>query len=99
MRKFPLSTIDKQYKLQEDEHYCLSADRMLLSQRRKVLTFSPSDLVSVWIAQIDRTSKDFHRLTCAVVECHGTKLHLYQLRYYIYAPLSFREDTLLLGTT
>lgn len=95
------TTTDKQHKLQEeaDKHYCLSAERIRQSQKRKVLTFSPSDLVSIWIAQIDRISTDFYRLTCVVVERLGTKFHLYQLRYYFYAPPSFRKDTLLLGTS
>ena len=46
------------------------------AKRKKVLTFSPNDLVSVWIPQIGRTSTDLHRVTSMVVESFGTKFNL-----------------------
>ena len=87
--KLPLSTTVKHRNLQEeaDKHYHLNAERMQLkyckAKRKKVLTFSPGDLVSVQIPRIDRTSTDFHRLACVVIERLGTKFHIYRLRYYI----------------
>ena len=87
--KPPLSTTVKHRNLREeaDKHYRLNAERMQLkyykARRKKVLTFSPGDLVSVRIPRIDRTSTDFHRVACVVVERLGTKFHLYRLRYCI----------------
>ena len=87
--KPPLSTTVKHRNLREetDKHYRLNAERMQLNyckaKRKKVLSLSPGDLVSVRIPRIDRTSTDFHRLACVVIERLGTKFHLYRLRYYI----------------
>ena len=86
--KPPLSTTVKHRNLREeaDKHYHLNAERMQLKYckaKTKVLTFSPGDLVSIRIPPIDRTSTDFHRLACVVIERLGTKFHLYRLRCYI----------------
>lgn len=51
------------------------------AKRKKVLTFSKGDFVSVKIPRIDRSSTDFHRLPCVVVEKLGSEFHLYRLRY------------------
>ena len=51
------------------------------AKRKKVITFSVGDFVSVRIPRIDRSSTDFHRVVCIVVEKLGQKFHLYRLRY------------------
>ena len=81
-----LATTEKYRQLREaaDKQYCLNAERMKLKYckgKRKVLEFSEGDFVSVRIPRIGRTSTDFHRLPCVVVECLGSKFHLYRLRY------------------
>ena len=67
-----------------DENYRRNAERMQLkyakAKRKKVLTFSPGDCVSLRIPRIDRSSTDAHRLPCVVVQRHGIKFHLYRLR-------------------
>ena len=81
-----LATTEKHRQLREaaDKQYRLNAERMKLkyckAKRKKVLTFSEGDFVSVRIPRIDRTSTDFHRLTCVVVERLGSNFHLYRLR-------------------
>ena len=82
-----LASTEKHRQLREaaDKQYRLNAERMKLkyckAKRKKVLEFSEGDFVSVRIPRIDRTSTDFHRLPCVVVECLGSKFHLYRLRY------------------
>ena len=84
-----LASTEKHRQLREaaDKQYRLNAERMKLkyckTKRKKVLDFSEGDFVSVRIPRIDRTSTDFHRLPCVVVECLGSKFHLYRLRYCI----------------
>ena len=83
-----LATTEKHRQLREaaDKQYRLNVERMKLkyckAKRKKVLTFSEGDFVSVRIPRIDRTSTDFHRLPCIVVECLGSQFHLYRLRYF-----------------
>jgi len=82
-----LATTQKHRQLREeaDKHYRLNAERMKLkyskAKRKKVLTFSEGDFVSVRIPRIDRSSTDFHRLPCVVVERLGSSFYLYRLRY------------------
>ena len=82
-----LATTEKHRQLREaaDKQYRLNAERMKLkyckAKRKKVLTFSEGDFVSVRIPRIDRTSTDFHRLPCVVVERLGSEFHLCRLRY------------------
>ena len=68
-----------------DKCYHQNAERMRLKyckqKRKKVMTFTAGEYVSVKIPRIDRTSTDFHRLPCVVVERLGSKYHLYRLRY------------------
>ncbi len=68
-----------------DKLYRRNAERMQLkyskAKRKKVITFSPGDFVSVRIPRIDRTSTDFHRLPCVVAERKGSEFYLYRLRY------------------
>ena len=68
-----------------DKLYLRNAERMRMKytkcKRKKVLTFSQGDVVSVRIPRIDRTSTDFHRIPCVVVERRGSKFFLYRLRY------------------
>ena len=85
--KADLATTDKHRQLREaaDKQYRQNAERMKLkyckAKRKKVLTFSKGDFVSVKIPRIDRSSTDFHRLPCVVVEKLGSEFHLYRLRY------------------
>ena len=69
---------------QADQFYQHNAERLqqkyTKSKQKKVLTFSVGDFVSLCIPQIDRTSTDFHRLICIVVEKLGKKFHLHRLR-------------------
>ncbi len=51
------------------------------AKRKKIMTFSQGDFVSVRIPRIDRASTDDHRLPCVVVERRGEKHYLYRLRY------------------
>jgi len=72
--------------LSQGRHYRLNAERMKLNKyskakRKKVLTLSEGDFVSVWIPWIDQSSTDFHWLPCVVVECLGSSFYLYRLRY------------------
>lgn len=65
-------------------NYRRNAERMQLKyakgRRKKVLTFSQGDFVSLRIPRIDRSSTDAHRLPCVVVERLGSKFHFYRLR-------------------
>ena len=67
-----------------DKLYHQNAQRMRLkyckAKHHKVMTFQKGDFVSVRIPRIDRTSTDFHRLPCVVVERLGSEFHLYRLR-------------------
>ena len=73
-----------QLRKEADKHYRRNAERMQLkytkAKRKKVLTFSPGDYVSVRVPRIDRSSTDSHRLPCVIVERRGTKFNLYRLR-------------------
>ena len=51
------------------------------SKRKKIMTFSVGNTVSVKVPRIDRTSTDLHRLIRIVVECRGSEHFLYRLRY------------------
>ncbi len=68
-----------------DRLYRRNAERMQLkyskAKRKKVLTFTTGDIVSVRIPRIDRTSTDFQRVPCVVVERLGSEFFLYRLRY------------------
>ena len=63
--------------------YCENAKRMQLkytkAKRKKIMTFSVGDYVSVHIPRIDCSFTDSHRLPSIVVERLGTKFYLYQL--------------------
>ena len=69
-------------RIEADKQYRLNADRMKLkyckAKRKKVVAFTRGDFVSIKIPRIDRTSTDFHRLPCVVVERLGSKYHLYR---------------------
>ena len=82
-----LATTHKHIRIREeaDKLYLRNAERMRMKytkcKRKKVLTFSPGDIVSIRVPRIDRTSTDFHRIPCVVVERRGSKFFLYRLRY------------------
>ena len=82
-----LATTHKHIHIREeaDKLYLRNAERMRMKytkcKRKKVLTFSQGNVVSVRIPRIDRTSTDFHRIPCVVVERRGSKFFLYRLRY------------------
>ena len=82
-----LATTRKHIRIREeaDKLYLRNAERMRMKytkcKRKKVLTFFPGDIVSIRIPRIDRTSTDFHRIPCVVVERRGSKFFLYRLRY------------------
>ena len=84
-----LATTHKHIHIREeaDKLYLRNAERMRMKytkcKRKKVLTFSQGchHVVSVRIPRIDRTSTDFHRIPCVVVERRGSKFFLYRLRY------------------
>ena len=82
-----LATTRKHIRIREeaDKLYLRNAERMRMKytkcKRKKVLTFSPGDIVSIRIPRIDRTSTDFHRIPCVMVERRGSKFFLYRLRY------------------
>ncbi len=84
-----LGNSQKHLKLRKeaDERYRQNAERMRLkyakAKRKKVMTFNPGDFVSIRIPRIDRTSTDFHRVPCVVVERLGSEFHLYRLRYVL----------------
>ena len=84
--KEPLATSSKHLELRNtaDKLYRRNAERMQLKyakgKRKKVLTFSRGDFVSLRIPRIDRSSTDAYRLPCVVVERLGSKFHLYRLR-------------------
>ena len=71
-------------RIEADKRYRLNADRMRLkyckTKRKKVMVFAIGNFVSIKIPRIDRTSTDFHRVPCIVVERLGSKFHLYRLR-------------------
>ena len=75
-------------RLKADKAYRMNAERMQMkyckAKHKKVQTFAPGDFVSVRIPRIDRSSTDFQRLPCIVVERLGTEFHLYRLRYACY---------------
>ena len=74
----------KRIREEADVHYRINAERMQLkyakAKRKKIMTFSVGDFVSVRIPRIDRTSTDSHRLLCTVIEKLGSKHHLYRLK-------------------
>ena len=53
------------------------------AKRKKVITYNAGDFVSVKVPRIDRTSTDFHRLPCVVVDVLGKEFHLYRVRYVL----------------
>ena len=67
-----------------DERYRQNVERMKIKyckvKRKKLISYSCGDFVSVKIPRIDRTSTDLHRLPCVVVQVLGKKHHLYRLR-------------------
>ena len=65
-----------------------NAERMQLkyskAKRKKIRTFSVGNFASVKSPTIDRTSTDFHRVACIIVEVLGKEYHLYRLRYVLF---------------
>ena len=78
-----------------DTRYRLNAERMRMkyckARRKKVMTFECGDFVSVKIPRIDRTSTDFHRLPCVVVEVMGKVHLLYRLRYVTIMLMIYKQ--------
>ena len=93
-----LATSEKHRQLREqaDLFYQRNAERMqqkyTKAKRKKVMTFSVGDFVSVRIPRIDRSSTDFHRVLCIVVEKVGQKFHLYRLRYAMHDAFYYTCD-------
>ena len=93
-----LATSEKHRQLREqsDEFYRRNAEQMqqkyMKAKQKKVITFSVGDFVSVRIPRIDRSSTDFHRMVCIVVEKLGQKCHLYRLRYTMHDVFYYTGD-------